>query len=141
MTTIADCIHLMEEWFKKPLSGGQFEMFVDRIRFIPPKAMLDIVNKYMDDNAPMPGRFPTPAKIREGWNLWKMENPTKVKSVTRTDCPDCDGTGFLWFKQYREETKGTYEVVARCAACENWLADCNHGSPIPLMFKNQIDEL
>ena len=135
---VAQQINKLEDWFGKQLKGVQFETFVDRLVFIPPKAMEDIVDRYIDDNQPSPGKFPTVAKIRQGWESWKADHPDLVVKHARTDCKDCGGHGFIWFRKLAEETNLVCEFVARCGSCENWKSDVNHLSPIPIMRKAQI---
>ena len=129
----------MEEWFHKNLTGDQYEALRDRIHWIPVEALSDIVDTIIDENPPTPGKFPTPARIKEGWRAWKSQNPNKVQGPARTDCTPCQGEGFLWYRKTDPVTEMEVEFVARCAACENWLRDMNHNTPVPLAHRSQLE--
>ena len=137
----ANTVHRLEEWFNKPLKGEQYDIFVKRLQYIPSKAMSDIVERYIDNNPPTPGKFPTVAKIREGWVLWKQENPQLVYLHQKTECPDCGGDGFLWFQTQDEESGTLYEHVARCGACENWRNDTGRQSAILVKSRTQLEAM
>ena len=134
----ANIVSRLEDWFGKSLKSEQYEIYAKRISFIPDKALSDIVGKIVDDNPPTPGRFPTPAKIIEYWQIWKHEHPEMMVSRERTDCHECQGTGFLWARKFIEEMGQAYEFVFRCPYCENWKFDCNEQSPILMRSKEQI---
>ena len=136
--SLKESLNSLESWFNKPLKGDQYQQMVKRLKFIPPRAMRDIVERIIEESPPTPGRFPTVARIKEGWFVWQKENPHMVASVMRTPCRECGAAGFLWATKINPELNCRYEYVFRCDACENWKTDCNNQSPIPLANRKKL---
>ena len=137
----ADSIKRLESWFNKKLTGDQFIEFNRRLKYIPAPALADIVSKYIDDNPPVPSRFPSVSKIQAGWFIWKKDNPQAIKQPPRTECTACCGEGFLWFRESVQELGPDYtcEVVARCGDCRNWIRQVNDFSPIPTKYRDDLE--
>jgi hypothetical protein len=117
----------IEEWFNKPLKGEQFQGMLDRLFYIPADAFSDICDQIIEESPPTPGRFPTVNRFKEGWQQWRMNNPSKIATPQRHPCKDCLGGGFLWIRELirRDENDPGryYETCYRCANCANWKID------------------
>jgi len=131
----------LESWFKKTLTEDQAEILYSQVMFIPGEPFEAITNKIIESKAPNPGNFPTSKEIKFEWYIWKKDNPHKVVvDHEETDCDDCYGTGFLWFRQTVLVTNLKTEHCCRCAMCKNWKPDI-HADLMPVYSREYLESL
>jgi hypothetical protein len=135
---IREVILRLSKWFRKPLDADQAAEYLRALKFIPAEALEEIAQEIIEDTPATPGRFPTPAQIKGRFYLWQAGHPNKRADYPKTDCPVCQSE-FGLLHGAREQEGITYRVVARCAACENWLEHFARSSPVPLMRPEQLE--
>lgn len=113
-------IVILTAWFNKPLDEKQLNIYFQKIKHIPNRAYKTICEKFIETLKPTPSKFPTPKDFMDEFLVWKSENPKAIIARTKTDCKDCNSTGFLWIKIYSTPNLST-TCCFRCASCENWL--------------------
>jgi hypothetical protein len=115
---------------KYPMTVTLDNWFSD-VSFIPDEAIPDIevAIRSMDG---LPRNLPK--AFREGWAKWKNANPDKIVGHQKTKCPECKGSGFLWYQL------DNYSHVCRCANCENWKQDCNE-STMPCHDRRELSAM
>lgn len=129
---IREALDRMQKWFGKTLTADQLAEYGRSLRFVPAEALEEITQQVVDDTPATPGRFPTPAKLLEYYYNWRTAHPEKRAQYAKTDCPVCR-SDFGLLHGAREEGGIVYRVVARCAACENWLSDFPREAVVPLL--------
>jgi hypothetical protein len=128
----------LQKYFGKTLSADQVTEYTRALRFVPAEALEEIAEQIIDETHPTPGRFPRPGQLLERFYQWQAAHPEKRAAYPKTECPVCrDEFGLL--HGTREEGGITYGVVARCAACQNWLTMFPHDAKAPLMRPEDLE--
>jgi hypothetical protein len=137
-TVLHEALKRLSGWFGKALRAEQAKEYGRALRFVPPEALEEIVEKVIDETPATPGRFPTPTRLLEQFYLWRAAHPEKRAHHPTTKCKVCRSQlGLL--HGAREQEGITYRVVARCAACQNWMDQCGQSSCVPLMTPEQLE--
>lgn len=129
----------LSTWFSGTLRDGQFDLYWQKLKFIPEKAFEEIIDGLIETNSPN-SRMPAPDAIKAEWRAWQQANPERtVADVQQTDCDHCQGLGSIDFEYIPDslaklayDREGLskedlwdrpgyiYRSAGRCPHCENW---------------------
>lgn len=135
---IREALERLKRWFGKTLTTDQATEYARALKFVPAEALEEIAQQIIEDTPATPGRFPTPNQIKERFYQWQAANPRKYADYPKTDCLVCRSRSGVLHGALKIETI-TYRVVARCAACQNWLELFPHASIVPLLTPAQLE--
>ena len=128
-----------ESWFKKTLTSDQVETYYEHLSFIPDMAIVDIVNDLIKGTKPSPGNFPTINDMFSGWYKWQNDHPSMIHKQKKTNCLECDGHGWLWFRPKPEEGCYPYEYIVGCEVCKNRQVDIGTRRRVPLSNRKKLE--
>jgi hypothetical protein len=114
--------------FGKKESKGLCEIYYRRLRKIPSKVFVDIMESVIDNYK----TFPSPQDIKNAWHDWLDNHPESKVQKYIVPCQYCDGKGWLeyiatesghaFYHKLKGLTQCRYKRIARCGHCVNWEA-------------------
>ena len=116
-TDFLTALKRLTKWFnKKDFTEDQIAIWYDKIKYIPGRVLLQIVDQVIDTSKFMP----TPNEIKILFSEYKIKEPGKFISDDRNeeDCEYCNGSGMII--AWKVTQACPYEYAIACGHCYNW---------------------
>lgn len=126
----------MTTWFRKKMDDDQLDLMFGHLKHIPGEAYNEIVDGVISDSR----YFPTINELKNRYHAWRSAHPEKVLPFEKTECPDCRGTGLLFFIAPDPKMKSSFQFVCRCSACRNWLHHFPPSTEVPAFYRHDLEQ-
>lgn len=124
----------LSKWFRKKLDDSQLKMWFGQIGHVPGTPFKKIINEIIATEK----YFPVPQQIKDRYQFWLRDNPSKAYKIEREHCDECDSTGRLdyWMRSKNDQW---YPWSCGCSLCKNW----KHEFPlnVQLMTREQVSAI
>jgi hypothetical protein len=124
---------------KAPPKSKAVDLWFQRVNWIPHIAAKWIARRIVDNESSAP--YNVAKAFLDGFLEYRKAHPHLfIDNFKRTECSDCHGSGFLFFKVYNEDLGRTQRCMARCKNCENWRRHLGSKARIPAYSLNELKQ-